>query len=91
MRWLNPTALFGLLALAVPILVHLFGRRLARVQRFPTLRLLKDTLPTPTTRSRPSDLVLLLLRCAVIVAAVFGLAQPLWPQQLFDCLHRGSR
>jgi len=78
MRWLSPTALFGLLALAVPILVHIFGRRLARRQRFPTLRLLKDTLPRPTTRSRPSDLVLLLLRCAVIVAAVLGLAQPIW-------------
>jgi len=76
--WLNPAAFFGLLALAVPILVHLFGRRVARRQRFPTLRLLLDARPKPATRSRPSDVLLLVLRCAVILAAVLGLAQPRW-------------
>jgi hypothetical protein len=38
MTWINPLALFGLLALIVPILVHLFGRRVAKRQRFPSLR-----------------------------------------------------
>lgn len=78
MRWINPGALVGLLTLAVPILAHLFGRRIARRQRFPSLALLKDARPTPATRSRPSDLLLLVVRCGVIVAAVLGLAQPLW-------------
>ncbi len=78
MRWLNPVAFIGLLGLAVPILVHLFGRREARRQRFPTLRLLREAHPTPATRSRPSDVLLLVLRCAVIFAAVLGLAQPRW-------------
>lgn len=78
MTWLNPAALVGLLALAVPLLVHLFGRRVARRQRFPSLRLLLDSRPSPRTRSRPSDLVLLVLRCAVLAAAVMALAQPRW-------------
>jgi hypothetical protein len=78
MTWLNPTALVGLLALAVPILVHLFGRRIARRQRFPSLRLLRDAQPTPATRSRPSDVVLLLVRCLVLAAAVAALTQPRW-------------
>ena len=78
MRWLNPAALVGLLALAVPILAHLFGRRIARRQRFPSLRLLPDARSTPATRSKPSDIVLLVLRCAVIAAAALALAQPLW-------------
>lgn len=78
MTWLNPAAFVGLLALAVPILVHLFGRRVAKRQRFPSLRLLMDSRPTPRTRSRPSDLLLLVLRCAVLVAAVMALAQPRW-------------
>jgi hypothetical protein len=78
MRWLNPAALVGLLALAVPVLVHLFGRRIARRQRFPSLRLLRDARATPATRSQPSDILLLLLRCAVIAAAALALAQPLW-------------
>lgn len=78
MTWLNPVAFVGLLALVVPVLVHLFGRRVAQRQRFPSLRLLLDSRPTPRTRSRPSDLLLLVLRCAVLVAAVMALAQPRW-------------
>ena len=80
MSWLNPIAFMGLLALAVPILVHLFGRRVAKRQRFPSLRLLRDAKPTPATRSRPSDVLLLLLRCLTIVAAVAALAQPRWSE-----------
>jgi aerotolerance regulator-like protein len=76
MTWLNPVAFIGLLALAVPILVHLFGRPAARRQRFPSLRLLRFTQPSPATRSRPSDLLLLVLRCLTILAAVAALAQP---------------
>lgn len=78
MTWLNPLALVGLLALAVPILVHLFGRRVARRLRFPSLRLLQLASTTPTTRSQPSDILLLVLRCAVVAAAALALAQPRW-------------
>lgn len=78
MTWLNPVALLGLLGLAVPILVHLFGRPSARRQRFPSLRLLRFAQPTPATRSRPSDLLLLVVRCLTIVAAAAALAQPRW-------------
>ena len=78
MTWLNPAAFIGLLALSVPIFVHLFGRRIARRQLFPSLRLLLDSRPTPVTRSRPSDLLLLFIRCAVILAAVLAVAQPRW-------------
>jgi hypothetical protein len=78
MTWMNPTALVGLLAVAVPILVHLFGRRLAKRQRFPSLRLLQLASTTPVTRTQPSDLLLLLVRCAIIAAAALALAQPRW-------------
>ena len=78
MTWLNPLALLGLLALAVPILVHLFGKRVARRQRFPSLRLLQLAVSTPTTRSQPSDILLLVVRCAVVAAAALALAQPRW-------------
>ena len=76
MTWLNPIALVGLLAVAVQILVHLFGRRVAKRQRFPSLRLLHLASTTPVTRSQPSDLLLLLVRCAIVVAAALALAQP---------------
>jgi|SRR5687768_4022798 len=78
MTWLNPIALLGLVAVIVPIFVHLFGRRVAKRQRFPSLRLLQLASTTPVTRSQPSDLLLLLVRCAIIVAAALALAQPRW-------------
>ena len=78
MSWLNPIAFLGLFALAVPILAHLFGRRVARRQVFPSLRLLRDARPAPARRSRPSDVLLLVVRCAVLAAAVLALAQPRW-------------
>lgn len=78
MTWLNPVAFVGLVALAVPILLHLFGRRVARRIRFSSLRLFEQVQPTPATRNRPSDLLLLVVRCAVVTAAVAALAQPSW-------------
>jgi hypothetical protein len=78
MTWMNPVALVGLLAVAVPIFVHLFGRRIAKRQVFPSLRLLQLASTTPVTRSQPSDLLLLLVRCAIIAAAALALAQPRW-------------
>jgi hypothetical protein len=78
MTWLNPIALVGLLAVMLPIFVHLFGRRVAKRQPFPSLRLLQLASTTPVTRSQPSDLLLLLVRCAIISAAALALAQPRW-------------
>ncbi|HEX9563034.1 MAG TPA: BatA domain-containing protein [Gemmatimonadaceae bacterium] len=79
MIWLNPLAFAGLLAVAVPILVHLFGRPRARRQPFPSLRFIALSRQAPIRRSRPSDWLLLVLRVAVIVVAVAALARPHWP------------
>lgn len=78
MTWLNPVALFGLLAVAVPLLVHLFGRRVARRQRFPTLRLLRMATPSASTARKPTDLLLLMVRSLTVAVAALALAQPLW-------------
>lgn len=76
MTWLNPWAWAGLVAIALPVLIHLLGRQPARRQRFPTLRFIGESRPLPTRRSRLHDLLLLGLRCAAIAAAVMALAQP---------------
>lgn len=77
MRWQNPWAWLGLLTLALPILIHLFSRRRARVEPFPSLRFLDVSRLLPTRRTQISDLPLLLIRLAVLAAAVAALAQPL--------------
>jgi hypothetical protein len=75
--WLNPWAFAGFLALAIPVLIHLLGRRNARVQRFPTLRFLGESRAVSTSRTRLSDIPLLSVRLAILAAAVAALAQPL--------------
>ena len=77
MIWQNPWAWLGLAALAVPVLVHLLGRRSARAQRFPTLRFIEATPPVATRRTRLTDIPLMLVRIAMLAAAVAALAAPL--------------
>lgn len=77
MIWQNPWAWVGVVAVALPILIHLLGRGHARVQKFPTLRFLEPSKLLPTRRSRIHDLLLLLVRVAILLAAVAALAQPL--------------
>ena len=55
MFWRQPAAWFGLVALAVPILVHLLGRRPPKPLRFPTLRFLDVSTIVPARRHRLND------------------------------------
>jgi hypothetical protein len=71
-----PLALLGLLAVVVPVIIHLFGRQQARVLRFPTLRFVATKVVPPTTRRRITDLPLLIVRCLIVALAAFALARP---------------
>ena len=77
MIWQNPWAWLGLLALAVPVLIHLLGRRSARIRKFPTLRFISASQLMATRWTRPSDLALLAVRLGIIAASVAALADPL--------------
>jgi hypothetical protein len=72
----NPLALIGLLAVAVPIIIHLLGRHQSRRKRFPTLRFISASRLAPARRRRLSDIPLLLVRCAIVAAAALALSQP---------------
>lgn len=76
MIWRNPAAWFGLAALAVPILVHFLGRRRPKPLRFPTLRFLDVSRIVPARRHRLNDVPLLVVRMAMVTAAVAALAGP---------------
>lgn len=88
----NPWAWLGLIALAVPIAIHLLARRTARVQRFPTLRFLEASRLQPRRYTRLTDLPLLLVRLGIVLTAVAALARPLFlpadRSQTFDQLVR---
>ena len=77
MIWNNLWGWFGLVTLAIPILVHAFGRERAREQPFPTLAFIRASRLSPKRRRRLSDVPLLLVRLAVLALATMALAQPL--------------
>jgi hypothetical protein len=75
-RWLDPSWLFGTLAVVLPILVHLWGRGQSREVVVASLRWFGDGVSTFAWRWRPSDMALLLVRCAIVVSLALALAQP---------------
>jgi hypothetical protein len=75
-RWTIPWALGGLVLAAGPILVHMLRRRNARRIVFPTTRFLLETRAAAVRFRTPSDVGLLILRVAIVVAAVLAAAQP---------------
>jgi len=74
---LLPLGLFGLLALAVPLAVHLARRSDADVLDFAALRWLRAA-PWPRSRVRFDELLLLVLRLLLVALLALMLAQPVW-------------
>ncbi len=76
LHWLNPLALAGLAAAALPVIIHLLKRHRAPRVPFPTLRFLSDSRAAAVRLRSLSDPWLLVLRVAAIAAAVLAAAQP---------------
>ena len=74
--WLNPAALAGLAALAIPIVIHLLRRHHASRVLFPTLRFVHPSRAAAIRLRRVADPWLLLIRLATLSLAVCALAQP---------------
>ena len=67
LNFLSPVYLFGLLGLAVPVLIHLLTRRQQKKIRFSAVHLLLQSQKRSVRRSAPNRLLLLLVRCLAIV------------------------
>lgn len=76
MAFLHPTFLWALLALAVPILIHLFQlRRFKRID-FPNVRFLQQVSTRTRQQRKVRHWLVLLARCAALAALVLAFAQP---------------
>ncbi|UCF78231.1 MAG: BatA domain-containing protein [Candidatus Eiseniibacteriota bacterium] len=74
--FLNRLFLLGLAAAVIPLLIHLFTRKKARKLSFSSVDFLRDVAQRETRRLRVRNVILLLLRTAVICAFVLAMARP---------------
>lgn len=76
MTFLNPAVLFGLIATAIPVLLHLLNlRKLKRIE-FSTLTFLKELQKNKIRRIKLKQWLLLALRFLIILFVVFSFARP---------------
>ena len=76
MTFAAPLFLLAVFAAAIPVVLHLVNRRRAKKAPFPTLRFLKLSMQKTRRRKRIQDLLLMVLRAAVLLLVAVGLARP---------------
>lgn len=79
MTFLHPLALLGLVAAAIPALLHLLQRRMPPELEFPPVRYLSAAERESARRMKLRHILLLILRTALIVVIVLAAARPLVP------------
>jgi hypothetical protein len=73
----TPLLLIGLLAAAIPIILHLLASVRAQDMMFPTLRFLRLSMEKTARRRRVQHWLLLLLRAAMLALLALAVAEPI--------------
>lgn len=76
MQFLHSWLLWGLLALALPIIIHLFHFRRFKKVYFTNVKFLKEIKEEKSTRNKLRNLLVLLCRLAAFAFLIFAFAQP---------------
>jgi len=88
LSFLSTAFLYGLAAAAIPLVIHLIHKQRYPERAFTTLRFFDKTIKNNTIQRRLIDKLLLLLRIALLIALMLGLARPFWNAPLGE--QRGS-
>ena len=78
MTFLNPILLYGMAAIAAPILIHLFLNRKIKPVVWAAMRFLKNAVQKKKKRMNMEDILLLLLRCLLFLLLALALARPVF-------------
>lgn len=76
MTFAAPLFLLAVLAGAIPVVLHMINRQQAKDLPFSTLRFLRISVEKTRRRKRVHDVLLMLLRVAVLLLIALGLAKP---------------
>lgn len=79
MHFVNPLYLFGLLAIAIPVVIHLFNFRRFRKVYFTNVRFLQALRQQTRKQSQLRQLLILAARVLAIASLVLAFAQPYIP------------
>jgi hypothetical protein len=82
--------LFGIAAVGVPILIHLLNRRKFVRIRWAAMRFLRASIERNRRRMRIEDLLLLLVRCALVILLALVLARPVLKTARANLLGRSA-
>lgn len=76
MAFLNPLLLLGALGIAAPIIIHLLARKKIKRVVWAAMRFLKTVVEKNQKRLTLEDIVLLVMRCALLILLALALARP---------------
>lgn len=80
MQFIYPSFLWALLAIAIPIIIHLFYFRRFKKVYFTNVKYLEEIKEETSSRNKLKNLLILLSRILAVSALVFAFAQPFIPQ-----------
>ena len=79
MEFVNPGILYGLFAVSIPVIIHLFNFRRFRKVYFTNVAFIKELKQETQKQSRLKHLLVLLMRMLAIAAIVIAFARPYIP------------
>src|SRR5213595_3847801 len=77
MSFLTPFMLFGAIAAAIPVIIHLFFRSRYRTVPWAAMKFLLQSVEQTSRRLRFQELLLLMLRILVVVIVALAVARPI--------------
>lgn len=89
MHFINPFYLFGLLAIAIPIIIHLFNFRRFKKVYFTNVKFLKEVEISTKKQNKIRNRFLLFTRIISIILLVLLFAQPFFPNKEEKLVEKG--
>jgi hypothetical protein len=81
MTFVYPTFLWALLAISIPVIIHLFNFRRYKKVYFTNVRFLRELQHESKSKSRLKEILILLSRCLAIACLVLAFCQPVVQDQ----------
>lgn len=86
-----PVFLWALLAVAIPIIIHLFNFKKYKKVYFTNVRFLKELQHQSKAKSRLKEILILIARCLTITCLVLAFAQPIIPSPDSKTINTGAK